>query len=393
LGRDEFQVFLDRNDIEWGNHWRRCILGGLEQSAVLIPVLSPRYLNSTECRNEFQAFIVKEQREYLSASPSADDALILPLLFLSLPDGLVDEIADAAKERQWEKIEGLSIRGKKLENVANSGLIRRLAQRLIKKFGHIRELSIEQTTASAFGLNSIEFLVRQLESASSELVSWPATMPTGHWLDRTELNDLILSINQLSSSHVLIGPPGVGKSALLARLARFCQNAGHAVLAIKADFLPVEIDSPAALSSRILGRNQDLGETVIRLAKHRRVVVIVDQLDARHISISRTRKFNDECDDESGTRELGKLKLETHAIAARLLEVCTRRQPIRKNGCQGQPLPRSNPFRPVHFRKWKTKSTLSPSFCRSWCQYFPMPVGTNRSAPAPPRCDASCSGM
>lgn len=280
LGGSEFQIFLDRNVIEWGNHWRRCIAGGLEQSAVLIPVLSPTYLNRPECRKEFNAFVSKEQREFLSVSPSADDALILPLLFLSLPDGLVDDIADIAKERQWEKVEDLSIKGKKLETVANFALIRRLAHRLIEKRRHIRELSVEQIAASAIGLTSIEYLVRQLEFASAELVSWPTTMPTGHWLDRTELNDLILASNQPSSSHVLIGPPGVGKSALLARFARHCLTAGHVVLAIKSDFLPVAIDSPAALSERILGRNQDLGETVIRLAKHRKIVVIVDQLDA-----------------------------------------------------------------------------------------------------------------
>ena len=85
--------------------------------------------------------------------------------------------------------------------------------------------------------------------ASQPLLSWPTTLQGKRWLDRTELDEVSGRINaDLSSTTLLLGAPGSGKSALLARLGKAFMQAGNAVVAIKADLLNPSVDSLGALS-------------------------------------------------------------------------------------------------------------------------------------------------
>lgn len=124
-------------------------------------------------------------------------------------------------------------------------------------------------------------LVRQsLLKASTPLLTWPRTLPNGVWLERPELGQLEHDLNRSPSSlTLLLGEPGSGKSALLSRLAQLKQEAGWAVLAIKADRLPPEILDAEGLA-RHLGIGSDVAGAVIELAATGPVLVVVDQLDA-----------------------------------------------------------------------------------------------------------------
>lgn len=139
-------------------------------------------------------------------------------------------------------------------------------------------LSVEETSRSSPPDNGA---VRQaLHRASSPLFSWPSTLPGGAWLERPELEELTLDIDNAESSlSLLLGEPGSGKSALLTRLAQRKYADGWPVLAIKADRLPEDLLDIEGLA-RFLAIGNDTASSVRQLAREGPVLVLVDQLDA-----------------------------------------------------------------------------------------------------------------
>jgi hypothetical protein len=119
-----------------------------------------------------------------------------------------------------------------------------------------------------------------LRIASADLLNWEQTTD-GSWIDRAEqerLRSAVLEGNQ--NRVVLLGEPGAGKSALLARLASHLAAEGRAVLAIKADRLPKTVSTTEDLGIYVLGRPGALVETLRLTAAARPLTVIIDQLDA-----------------------------------------------------------------------------------------------------------------
>ena len=116
--------------------------------------------------------------------------------------------------------------------------------------------------------------------ASAGLLGWPTTVSGGHWLERPELQGLLDRVtSEAESATVLLGPPGSGKSALLARLGQLLAERGVAVLAVKADQLRGGTDSAARLAEWLrLPALADLA--VAAVARRERVVVLIDQFDA-----------------------------------------------------------------------------------------------------------------
>lgn len=94
-----FPIFQDRNDINWGDQWKERIKGAIDSISFLIPIMTPSYFRSHMCREEFEAFLLRERALGLPR-------LILPIYYVS-----ADEMDDAAKhpddmatvlrERNW----------------------------------------------------------------------------------------------------------------------------------------------------------------------------------------------------------------------------------------------------------------------------------------------------
>lgn len=62
-GKRDLKVFFDRTSIVWGDAWRNCIDEGLNDSMILIPIVTPYYLSSEECRNELDEFLDLPERK------------------------------------------------------------------------------------------------------------------------------------------------------------------------------------------------------------------------------------------------------------------------------------------------------------------------------------------
>jgi len=120
----------------------------------------------------------------------------------------------------------------------------------------------------------------QLLRASRDLLAWPTTLPNGEWLEPPELAQWRSRLEHTeSSTTLLLGEPGCGKSALMARLGKTLAEQGVAVLGIKADLLPPETKNTKSLS-QALNLSHSVEALVRRLAADQPVVVLIDQLDA-----------------------------------------------------------------------------------------------------------------
>lgn len=150
----------------------------------------------------------------------------------------------------------------------------------------LRDALAERENAVLAGIVSIESygalgqIRNAFTAASAELLTWPTTLPGGERLDRPELAELRAHLdNNATSTVAVLGPAGVGKSALLATLGTEYAKLGWPVLAIKGDLLESNVSSEAALRDR-LGLD-NLPSTLIRqAADFSPVLLLIDQLDA-----------------------------------------------------------------------------------------------------------------
>lgn len=118
-----------------------------------------------------------------------------------------------------------------------------------------------------------------LAAASVDLLAWEKTLPNGVWIERQEQEDIEARFQLDTSSTVLLGEPGSGKSALLSKIASDLIKRGATVFALKADFLSTDVRAEADLQ-RELQLPALPSELVLRLAALQPVFVFIDQLDA-----------------------------------------------------------------------------------------------------------------
>lgn len=99
LTGESIETFLDRDILEWGDNWRHKIDKGLAVVAFFIPVITPRYFSSAECRRELNTFARRTQELGIKE-------LLLPLLYVDyapLHDkDSDDDLVSLVKSYQWE---------------------------------------------------------------------------------------------------------------------------------------------------------------------------------------------------------------------------------------------------------------------------------------------------
>jgi hypothetical protein len=99
LTGEPLTIFLDSDAIKWGEAWREKIDESLANVACFVPVLTPRYFMSAECRRELQVFA-------RAATRLGFRELVLPLLYADVPGldgtGPPDDLVDLIRGFQWE---------------------------------------------------------------------------------------------------------------------------------------------------------------------------------------------------------------------------------------------------------------------------------------------------
>jgi hypothetical protein len=141
LTGENLELFVDRADLKWGQEWRARIDEALSRTTFFIPIITPRYFRSTECRAELLKFAGH-------AASLGLEQLLLPLLYIRVPaldqeDARADEAVALIKKTQW--FEWRELRLADEDSSAYRQAINKLAQRLIE----IRDNVADQALRSA----------------------------------------------------------------------------------------------------------------------------------------------------------------------------------------------------------------------------------------------------
>lgn len=73
---EEFVIFQDRENITWGQNWKARIDEVMNAATLLIPVITPGFFHSADCRAEVERFLARERR-------LGREDLILPVYYVS----------------------------------------------------------------------------------------------------------------------------------------------------------------------------------------------------------------------------------------------------------------------------------------------------------------------
>jgi nucleoside phosphorylase len=119
-----------------------------------------------------------------------------------------------------------------------------------------------------------------LHQASHDLLAWPQTLPGGERLERPEFGQILQKLDEFdNSATAVLGPPGSGKSALLARVAQEIIARDWPVLAVKADVLDPDIVDEAGFQRQLM-LDKPPSRLLAQLVGFGPLVLIIDQLDA-----------------------------------------------------------------------------------------------------------------
>ncbi|WP_157183590.1 TIR domain-containing protein [Nocardia takedensis] len=121
----ELEIFLDRKKIEWGDAWNEKIDTSIHGTTFFIPIITPSYLQSQACREEFLKFWSKSKSSNLHE-------LILPIIYTEvtldpMSDDEIIRILSGLQHEDWTEL--------RLEDENSSAYrrgVNRLATRLKK---------------------------------------------------------------------------------------------------------------------------------------------------------------------------------------------------------------------------------------------------------------------
>ncbi len=97
---EEFLIFQDRSDLQWGENWKVRIDESLDMVAFIIPIITPSFFKSEYCRSELKQFLEREKK-------LGRRDFVLPVYYVSTPllddakRRAEDELAREVAERQY----------------------------------------------------------------------------------------------------------------------------------------------------------------------------------------------------------------------------------------------------------------------------------------------------
>ena len=176
LTGESISLFLDKDAIHWGDDWRRKIESNLATVAFFVPVLTPRYFMSAECRRELWFFAQR-------ASALGVKELVLPLLYVDVPalhdEANTDDLIALVRTFQWEDWQELRFSATTSEDYRRG--VARLAARLVEankraeKEGVTADvLSVQDPSTDA--TDDSPGVIDRLAQAEETLPEWNATL-------------------------------------------------------------------------------------------------------------------------------------------------------------------------------------------------------------------------
>ncbi len=95
----QLQIFIDRKSLQWGDDWQAEINKSIEETHFLLPCVTPRYIRSTPCREEYLRFLNRTEQD--------SRCRILGLVWQDLPTEEPDQVWSSIKAHQYENVGSL----------------------------------------------------------------------------------------------------------------------------------------------------------------------------------------------------------------------------------------------------------------------------------------------
>ncbi|MDO4027559.1 toll/interleukin-1 receptor domain-containing protein [Clavibacter michiganensis] len=145
LTGEDLKLFVDRTDIGWGEKWRERIDGALQTTTFFIPVLSPSFFASEECRREFFEF-------YNTARSLGVLSYLLAIRYTEIDD-LVGESSDEAKSiaaaTQYKNWTGLRLEDE--NGSTHRQAVNDLAQELVRLVRQVQAQPAQDAAVARYG--------------------------------------------------------------------------------------------------------------------------------------------------------------------------------------------------------------------------------------------------
>ena len=298
----EHYVFFDQDAIEPGDHFPVHIDKAIRSSAVVLVVIGPEWLEALNERAAHQKtdFVRREVAIAVERKRNPTDQVeVIPLLVgdATMParDQLHGDLRDpigplfeyqalalqGPQRDQDHQFKHLLARVSDVSGIVPGGSMANAGEPPVLSIqapatGLPVSGSLQPITLPPIDIDKLE---RAFRLVSRMLLDWPQETE-GRWIERPELARLReLTSHESPSVTILLGGPGEGKSAILARLGSLLTVDGTMLLAINADRVPRDVASLRQLDEWI-DCGVELSTALRRLAAERRVVVLIDQLDA-----------------------------------------------------------------------------------------------------------------
>lgn len=166
----DIAFFVDRDELKWGEEWRRRIDTALAQTTFFIPIITPRFFASEECRRELFAFVGQARSLGLLE-------LVLPVLYVDVPrfgSENSDEAVALVSRMQyvdWRKLRLLGERSTEYRVALNS-----LAQRLLEVAVRLIDEDVQRSIERAAQPEEEPGLLDLLMQIEEQLPGWTESL-------------------------------------------------------------------------------------------------------------------------------------------------------------------------------------------------------------------------
>ncbi|MDD9376938.1 toll/interleukin-1 receptor domain-containing protein [Streptomyces sp. ZAF1911] len=216
---DELRVFLDKNDIKWGHEWRDRIDNALTSATFFMPIITPRFFKSDECRREVLTFSGHAKSLGL-------EELLLPILYTEVPairkGDTSDEVVSLISKRQYEDWTALRLEDE--DSPTYRKAVHRLATRLVEILERANEVAVPEPP----NLDSAESddepgTLELMSDAEAALPRWGSVM-TEFASTITEIGELTRAASDEMSQSDARGGGFAGRLRLTHQLAQALQQ-------------------------------------------------------------------------------------------------------------------------------------------------------------------------
>ncbi|MGD0953913.1 MAG: right-handed parallel beta-helix repeat-containing protein [Methanotrichaceae archaeon] len=201
-GKD-FPIFQDRKDIKWGENWKERINGSLQSATFLIPIISPNFFESKNCREELKQFIEYEK------DLNRND-LILPIYYISCPqieniDPEDNKLAETIRASQWR--DWRNLRNKSFNQSRVKGELANLAIEIRDSISYPQKTTFENPNPLTATINNGE-----KEKNGNKLGPRTLIVDKNQSCHYTKIND---AINDANPGDRILIYPGIYQEGLI----------------------------------------------------------------------------------------------------------------------------------------------------------------------------------